>query len=425
MKQLTIVGAGWAGLAAGVAATQAGWHVTLFEATHIAGGRARSLQQTFAGRPLDNGQHVLIGAYRDTLALMRTVGLSPDTLLQRLPLDLRFADGQGLSLPNWPVPLNLMVGLARAQGWTRQDKSSLIKASWRWQRARFECDDSWTVWQLCESTDITPRVIQQLIEPLCLSALNTPVKEASASVFLRVLRDALLGGDGSSDLLVPRVDLGSLLPNACLEWLRAHGADIHLGQRITVNMLEDLRQKSHTVLLACPPQEARRLTSMVAPGWASQCAELPHTAIATVYLHCSDLGYRGLPRPMMALHSSPEAPAQFVFDKGALCEQTGLLAAVISACTTEREEVAKQVQAQVCAQIGLEHLEIVQTVVEKRATLACTPALHRPEPFVADGLWACGDYVRGPYPSTLEGAVRSAHQVIAQLCQVTDSQRLR
>jgi hypothetical protein len=79
-----------------------------------------------------------------------------------------------------------------------------------------------------------------------------------------------------------------------------------------------------------------------------------------------------------------------VFDKGALCEQTGLLAAVISACTTEREEVAKQVQAQVCAQIGLEHLEIVQTVVEKRATLACTPALHRPEPFVADGLWACG-----------------------------------
>ena len=157
MKQLTIVGAGWAGLAAGVAATQAGWHVTLFEATHIAGGRARSLQQTFADRPLDNGQHVLIGAYRDTLALMRTVGLSPDTLLQRLPLDLRFADGQGLSLPNWPVPLNLMVGLARAQGWTRQDKSSLIKASWRWQRARFECDDSWTVWQLCESTDITPR----------------------------------------------------------------------------------------------------------------------------------------------------------------------------------------------------------------------------------------------------------------------------
>ena len=84
MKQLTIVGAGWAGLAAAVAATQAGWHVQLFEAANTAGGRARSLQQSFAGQPLDNGQHILIGAYRDTLALMRTVGLNPDELLQRL-----------------------------------------------------------------------------------------------------------------------------------------------------------------------------------------------------------------------------------------------------------------------------------------------------------------------------------------------------
>jgi protoporphyrinogen oxidase len=101
MKQLTVVGAGWSGLAAAVAATQAGWHVQLFEASNTAGGRARSLQQSFAGHPLDNGQHALIGAYHDTLTLMRTVGLDPDRLLRRIPLDLSFADGQGLTLPNW------------------------------------------------------------------------------------------------------------------------------------------------------------------------------------------------------------------------------------------------------------------------------------------------------------------------------------
>ena len=75
MKQLTIVGAGWAGLAAAVAATQAGWHVQLFEAANTAGGRARSLPQSFAGHPLDNGQHILIGAYTESLALMQRVGL--------------------------------------------------------------------------------------------------------------------------------------------------------------------------------------------------------------------------------------------------------------------------------------------------------------------------------------------------------------
>jgi len=46
-------------------------------------------------------------------------------------------------------------------------------------------------------------------------------------------------------------------------------------------------------------------------------------------------------------------------------------------------------------------------VVEKHATFACTPGLLRPAQVVAPGLLAAGDYVDGPYPATLEGAVRS------------------
>jgi predicted NAD/FAD-dependent oxidoreductase len=64
------------------------------------------------------------------------------------------------------------------------------------------------------------------------------------------------------------------------------------------------------------------------------------------------------------------------------------------------------VLAQGQAQLGLE-LELVQTIVEKRATFACTPGLQRPAALIAPGLLACGDYVAGPYPATLEGAVRS------------------
>jgi hydroxysqualene dehydroxylase len=419
MKQLTIVGAGWAGLAAAVAAKQAGWHVQLFEAANTAGGRARSLQQSFAGQPLDNGQHILIGAYCDTLALMRTVGLNPDNLLQRLPLDFRYAGGQGISLPDWPAPLNLLAGISNARGWSLKDKTSLLQAAWGWQRAKFECDRTWTVAQLCEASGLCPCVTTQLIEPLCLSALNTPMHEASATVFLRVLHDALLGGADSSDLLVPRVDLGALLPDACLRWLSAHGAEIHLGKRVSASQLKELQRDATPVLLACPSWEAARLTADIAPQWADQCAALPHTAIATVYLHCKDPSFKGLSQTMVALHSAPEAPAQFVFDKGALSEQKGLLAAVVSACGTERDALTAQVQVQVSEQLGLHQLEAIQTMVEKRATLACKPMLDRPAPFVATGLWACGDYIRGPYPSTLEGAVRSGQQVVTQLSQMT------
>ena len=420
MKQLSIVGAGWAGLAGAVAATQAGWHVQIFEAAHTAGGRARSLPQSFAGQPLDNGQHVLIGAYQDTLALMRTVGLSPDALLYRLPLDLQFADGQGLALPDWPQPLNLLAGVMSAPGWTWKDKTSLMRAAWQWQRAQFTCSPTQTVAQLCDDCRLSARVKTQLIEPLCLSALNTPMSHASAEVFLRVLHDALLGGPGSADLLIPHVDLGALLPNACLQWLRARGVQVHLGTRITLPQLEALRQHS-TVMLACPSWDAARLTAVISPVWSSTCASLPHAAIATVYLHCKDEGFHALEKPMMALHSSPDAPAQFVFDKYRLSGQHGLLAAVASACELDRDVVAQQVRAQICQQLKLTHVDIVQTVVEKRATLSCHPMLNRPAPFVAEGLWACGDYIQGPYPSTLESAVRSAQQVVAQVSQVGHS----
>jgi hypothetical protein len=118
---------------------------------------------------------------------------------------------------------------------------------------------------------------------------------------------------------------------------------------------------------------------------------------------------------MMALHSDAEQPAQFVFDRGYLTQQPGLLAGVISDSQGERDDIALRVQQQVARQLGLSQLHIVQTVVEKRATLSCTPTQVRPEARIAPYLFACGDYVQGPYPCTLEGAVRSGQQVVTQL----------
>ena len=112
--QLDIVGAGWAGLSAAVHAVQRGWRVTLWEATRQLGGRARTLEHR--GWRLDNGQHILIGAYTDTLALMRTLGVIPNAVLRRQPLTLVNPDGSGLILPDLPPPWNLLLGVCRARG---------------------------------------------------------------------------------------------------------------------------------------------------------------------------------------------------------------------------------------------------------------------------------------------------------------------
>jgi len=113
--KVAVIGGGWAGLAAAVELVTAGAEVTVFEAAKQLGGRARSVETH--GHRLDNGQHLLIGAYRETLRLMQTVGVNPDQVLRRLPLEL-FYPGAGfrLRLPRLPAPLNLAFGLFATQG---------------------------------------------------------------------------------------------------------------------------------------------------------------------------------------------------------------------------------------------------------------------------------------------------------------------
>jgi predicted NAD/FAD-dependent oxidoreductase len=262
--------------------------------------------------------------------------------------------------------------------------------------------------------------MQELIEPLCVSALNTPVGQSSGEVFLRVLRDALFSGSGGADLLLPRVDLGALFPDAALAWLAKHDATLRIGTRVRAIAPEagQWRVDDETfdqIILACAPWDAARLvraSGLPADRWCETTEALRFEAIATVYVR----GASPLAEPMLALRSDPAtAPAQFVFDRGQLGGPEGVLALVVSANEAPRETLEVQVVAQAAAQLGQTTLQIIQTVVEKRATFACTPALARPPATIAPGLQACGDYTEGPYPATLEGAVLSGLAVAKAL----------
>jgi predicted NAD/FAD-dependent oxidoreductase len=123
---------------------------------------------------------------------------------------------------------------------------------------------------------------------------------------------------------------------------------------------------------------------------------------------------------MLALYNSDIAPAQFAFDKGRLSpdpQLQGVLALVVSASPTDRESLTAQVLQQVREQLSLHDAVAITTVVEKRATFACLPALERPPLQVCKGVWACGDYVAGPYPATLEAAVRSGMAAVEAIGQ--------
>ena len=394
--KVAVVGGGWAGLAAAVELTTRGARTTLIEAGRVPGGRARGVQ--LAGRSLDNGQHILLGAYHETLALMRRVGACPEALLERHSLQIVGNDDFSLRLPRLPAPLNLAWGLLTARGADSGEK--LRTALWmqRLKRRDFRLEDDCSVsaWLDAEGQFGTMR--RALWEPLCLAALNTPAEHASARIFALVLRDSL----GSSrradtDLLLPRATLGEILPQPACQWLVEHGAEVRLGQRVgcitpITNGLAVDEEAFDAVVLATAPAHATRL-------WPALATNFAYEPIATAYLQFSP--NRRLPFPLYRLNGPL---GQWVIDRG-----NGLLACIQSGHGAWEEADDMTLAARLSAELGIAEAPRWQGVIrEKRATFSCRPGLSRPLAHgLHPGLVLAGDYTWEDYPGTLEGAVRS------------------
>jgi hydroxysqualene dehydroxylase len=431
-RHVAVIGAGWAGCAAAVELIRGGHSVTLFEATRTLGGRARRVE--FDGKLLDNGQHILLGAYSESLRLLRLVGINPGDALLRLPLQMCYppdSDGMQFIAARLPAPLHLLGALWRADGLTRDDKLALARFSTtaRWMDWRLDTDCP--VAELLERFDQTARLIQLMWRPLCLAALNTPPERASAQVFLNVLRDSLGAKRSASDMLLPRVDLSALFPQQAAAFVTQHGGSVRLGA--TVNRIRrdasgwrlqcsDDNCESHfgAVIVATQAKHAATLLDDLMPALPS--TGFVYEPITTCYLQYAPA--LQLARPMFALLDDPAAGAwgQFVFDRGLLdTSQRGLLSVVVSASTEAIALGQHSLAAAIAAQLAtvFKRPELAQplwskVISEKRATYACAPALQRPANATGvAGLLIAGDYTAGDYPATLEAAIRSGVQAAA------------
>lgn len=411
-----VIGAGWAGIAAAVELVRRGARVTLLDANRTAGGRARRV--TYRGESLDNGQHLLLGAYRETLALLEAVG-APASSLRRLPLAIRYPGGPSLSAPRLPAPLHLAVALVFAEGFTAREKAAALRLGLAVRRAESLALPGEKVRALLARLRQPERLTRRVWEPLCVAALNTPGERADAAVFARVLRDALLRRRADSDFLVPAADLSAVLPEPALTWLGERGTRLLLGRRVAglartgagwkVDAAE-VAEPFDLVVCATAPHEAAALLGPVEGlgPLAARLASIAHEPITTVYLQYATRVR--LPHPLVALEN---APAQWLFDREALGGARGLVAAVISASHAEaaldQEVLGTRVHREVERLAGpLEAPRWTKVITEKRATFSCTPGAFRPPAATGlEGLALAGDYTEGPYPATLEGAVAS------------------
>jgi hydroxysqualene dehydroxylase len=447
MRHIAVIGAGWAGLSAALTLQRQGHAITLYERSpakgeHFqgAGGRASTAYAAGERAPfaIDNGQHVMLGAYRDTLRLFESLGIPSEQAFLRLPaawylpgqLDIAmapWADSRAASSP-WNTGLFKQLPMAKAlfNASPVSQWPALLAAAIRLQTKHPRLDETVLDWL---ARLRFPSVFnEQLWLPLCYATLNTPPRSASARVFKRVIQDGLLAGSQAAAMLVPRLDLGSLLPQHVLLELQRNGATLKLGVGVAqitakpqaITVLADGETLSYDALVcATSAKDAARLlpSDCITPALQSLAQQAPEP-ISTVHLNVGTA--LRLPKAVCVLPEPIDArdPIQHavVIDRACLDPSQAAWLTVVLSCSGQ----ALGINHDALIQAALARLNTClpalawpsqcqgQVIHAKQATFACTAGLLRPAVRTAQpAIVLAGDYVAGDYPATLEGAVRS------------------
>lgn len=425
---VTIIGAGWAGLAAAIELCKHSIPVTVYESAKQIGGRARSV--TINDLTLDNGQHLMIGAYHQMLELLRAIDVHEKDVFYRIPQHFRLIDyitGETcfeLKLPRLPFPLHLLAGMLGTPSLSMKDKLLTLLRFDALLKKDIEQDISVDQWLV--QSGIPKTYIRYMLKPLCLAALTTHTHEASASIFQNVLRQTFNGPANYTDLLIPRTDLGQLFPLAAKNYIEQHGGKVMTGMKANKLVCDDnkiesviINDMTHSVdhmILATPASVTARLLAEcdACDEIHRQLNTLEYEPVTTVYLQYAE--NISLPLPMTGLIN---ATAEWLFDRQ-YCQQAGMIAAVISASgkhdVLDNETLAQTIAGELSQMFKFPAPKSFQVIREKRATIRCTPGIDQQRPGIdtaLSNLKLCGDYVHfddisaAGLPSTLEGALRS------------------
>ncbi len=409
---IAVIGAGYAGMAAAVTLAQHNIPCTVYEASTTLGGRARRIALPGSPHALDNGQHLLLGAYHTTLRLIDAV--NPGQPFLRLPLQLFTENGLRLHAPRLPAPWHTLFALLGARGLSLNERFSALGFMLRQRAREFRLTQDQTLASLLASQPA--RLTHLLWEPLCLAAVNTPIGQASAQVFLNVLQDSLLGKRSDSDLILPATDLSALFPEAAARYVTERGGQVWANQRvqtiqITPGGYQIGTRQFRFVVCAVAPQPLVKLlpTHPALTALTRSISRFHYQPSATVYVQ-----YAPQIRLARCMTGLTGALTQWVFDRGHTHRQRGLFAAVISATPQAHtgDALARQVAAELHQHLGLPAAPLwARAITEKRATFSCDAGLVRPPPHTPlPGFHLAGDYTASPYPATLEAATQSGVQ---------------
>lgn len=434
MKQVLIIGGGFAGLSAGVALADRGAKVTLIEQRRILGGRAYSVEDGTTGELIDNGQHALLGAFHETQKFLKTIGT--DGLIRyqdRFRMVLAEPGGGRVTLnaAPLPAPLHLAAGVARCRGLSVMDRFHLLRAGLSIVTTR-SLPDTMTIKDWLDSLHQPESLRQRWWYPLSISALNELPHRASGDLFLRVLKQAYFGSVRDSSFGIMTVGLGDLYTEQSRKFIEARGGQVLCntsafqlafpGRRLHAVVLRNggsmtaghiISAVPHHVLRKLLPQELLQKGATF-----ESVTHLTESPMVSIHLWFD--------RPVIdeEFIGLVDSPIQWVFDKSRLWNegetQTGALACITSGAHDLIDRSREELIALAHKELGrffpdVQKAKLIHSrlIKERQATYSCTPEAERWRPTQEtpyENFFLAGDWTRTGLPATIEGAVTSGHR---------------
>jgi hydroxysqualene dehydroxylase len=426
-----IVGGGLSGLAAGVELTSRGVPILLLEQKSSLGGRAYSFKDSTTGDTIDNGQHVLLAGYTETLKFLETIGARALLDIQTRPSLLLHHPLKGFQrfrIPNLPAPLNLLWGILTFRVLSWVDRVRMIRAGVAIRRAESTpALRDMTIEQWLDSVGQSAECKRSFWVPLAISVMNEQIDRAAALTFVHALRVAFLTRRDHASLAIPRVGLSDLYVQPAQRYITSRGGDIRCdasvrqlmfnGELITgVRRVDGDEHACSAVILAVP---SNKCTGVIPAGLLEHrqftaMQSVPSSPIVSVHLwfardfmHDEVVGLIG-------------RTVQWLFNRRKINREQGKgghVSAVISAAyevvSYPNEELIRLVMEDLRSVYPRQDEEPYHAVVirEKRATFSSTPQIERLRPAQktpVPNLFLAGDWTDTGFPATIESAVLSA-----------------
>jgi uncharacterized protein with NAD-binding domain and iron-sulfur cluster len=210
MKKCLVIGGGFAGLSALVHLSNAGYKVELIEASPKLGGSAYSFSHKQTNMLIDNGQHIMMGCYNETLKFLELIGASHKIEIQE-KLNVKFLkpgfELYELRSTSSLYPLNLAAAILSYTAITFRERLSILRLFLKLPLFSQRDLSKMSVDDLLIKENQNEKVKKAFWEIICVGALNTTLKQAFAKVFVDILKEIFLKGSFGSKIILPKTSL--------------------------------------------------------------------------------------------------------------------------------------------------------------------------------------------------------------------------